>query len=434
MPLIEAIKEYISKRGTDRLEKFDKDTDKVKQSLQGDELAEFELQQYAKRVEEEKRYTPAVWLSDAAVRAKQISLVTHALKYTHSDAKGTSLIASTRLNASYVSSAAVGSLTADVVGNAAALDVANLLLLEAEGKQLLDYIAAKDSTPLDRFGTAEQVETWMLGFAKALESSEPASHSLAKQLYFPVASGKYHLLAPLSATSFHQALYERIQFHRFSEDAKERRDFKKKGLYAKQPTRDFPNLAVQTFGGTKPQNISLLNSKRGGKIYLFNTQPPSWKTEIKPPASSEYFWKQYRYRIRNVVKELQNYLEKVRVSGANNMRIREKRSQFIALMVDELHSHAANVWQLPAGWSGDSLIQLTLAERCWLDPKSTEEDIIQARAEKAWCDGIAKRFAHVLAKEIQTEKLIMADDEQSHFAKQISSELQTLKLDLEELE
>ncbi len=434
MPLIETIKDYISKRGADRLEKFDKDTDKVKQSLQGDELAEFELQQHAKRREEEKRYSPAVWLADAAVRAKQISLVTHALKYTHSDAKGTSLMVSPRLDASYVSSASVGSLKADVVGNAAALDVANLLLLEAKGKQLLDHIAANDNTSLIHFGTHEQVEEWMLGFAKALESAAPASHSLAKQLYFPVETDKYHLLAPLSATSFHQALYERIQFHRFSEDAKELRDFKKKSLYTKQPTRDFPNLAVQVFGGTKPQNISLLNSKRGGKVYLFNAQPPSWKAKIKPPASSEYFWKQYRYRIRNFVKELQDFLERVRVSGANNIRIREKRSQFIALMVDELHNHAANVWQLPAGWSGDSMIKLTLAERCWLDPKSTEEDIIQTREEKAWCGDIAKRFAHVLAQEIQTEKLIMADDEQSHFAKQISSEIQILKLDLEVLE
>lgn len=28
-------------------------------------------------------------------------------------------------------------------------------------------------------------------------------------------------------------------------------------------SREYPNLAVQKFGGTKPQNISQLNSERG---------------------------------------------------------------------------------------------------------------------------------------------------------------------------
>ncbi|MFY9180553.1 MAG: type I-F CRISPR-associated protein Csy1 [Venatoribacter sp.] len=425
--------DFIAKRKTDRLEKFDKEAEKNMQTLSGEDLVVFELELQEKRMVEEKKYSVGSWLEDASARAKQISLVNHALKYTHSDAKGTSLMLTGHASSEYVGSRAVNHLTADVVGNAAALDVANFLLLEAGNKKLLDYIAAADSSPFVGLGSDGQIQNWLQGFAKALEVSAPASHTLAKQLYFPLPTEGYHLLAPLSATSFHQELYERIQHYRFSDDAKEQREFKKKGLYGGGTTRDFPHLATQTYGGTKPQNISLLNSKRGGKLYLFNAQPPNWKAQTKPPQSSEIFWREYRYRIRKTVKELQVFLEKVQESDKNNLSIRNKRAAYLEQMVDELHNLAANIWQFPENWSANSEIDLTLAERCWLDPRSTAPEVIDARTNKSWCETIAERFAYVLAQEIKTNKLLIADDEQSFLAKQLRKEKQSLLMDLEGL-
>ena len=434
MQLTEKIKEYIAKRSVDRLEKFDKDADKAKAALEGDALASYEMDLYAKRLEEEQRFLPSNWLANAAVRAKQISLVTHALKYTHSDAKGSSLLATHKSLSDYLTTSSIAALEADVVGNAAALDVANLLLLEAEGRRLLDFIAEKNSAPLDGLANEQQVQEWMQGFAKALENTAPASHSLAKQLYFPVAEGNYHLLAPLSATALHQIIYQRVQFHRFSEEATQYRAHKRKEVYSAQPTRDFLNLAVQTFGGTKPQNISLLNSKRGGRLYLFNAQPPSWQSQLRPPTSSVQFWQQYRYKIRILVKELQTFLERIKKSKVNTIHVRNKRADFIAQMVDELYKHAASFWQLTPDWSANTAIELSLAERCWLDPNTTDESVILERANKNWCQEIAKTFAYVLAQELKTEKLLIADDEQAYFAKQINNEIHQLTMDLEVME
>lgn len=438
MQLTEKIKDYIANRGVERLEKFDKDSNKTKLALEGDALADYEINLPAKRLAEEQRFLPSNWLTGAALRAKQISLVTHALKYTHSDAKGSSILVTASLASDYLTSRSVTGLEADVVGNAAALDVANLLLLKAEDKHLLDFIAEQISAPLDALGTEQQVKEWMQGFSKALENTAPTSHSLAKQLYFPIASSateqNYHLLAPLSATSLHQKIYQRIQFHRFSEEAKQLRDLKRKTLYSNQSTRDFLNLAVQTFGGTKPQNISLLNSKRGGKLYLFNTQPPSWKVQLKPPASSVQFWKGYRYKIKGLVKGLQKFLEYASQRNMNNLDVRNKRSAFITQMVDELHNYAAGFWQLAPDWSADSTIKLSLAERCWLDPKATDEAVILEKSNNDWQKIIAKTFAQVLAQELTTEKLLMADDENTYFAKQINSEAKQLVMDLEVME
>lgn len=378
--------------------------------------------------------TVSDWITGAAKRAKQLSKVSHVIKYTHSSAKGSGYYLESDGGATpYVSSNMQDNLQPDFEGNAATFDVANFLLLEANEKSLLDYIAERDDAPLKGLGTEEQVSEWISGFSKVLEQSAPASHSLAKQLYFPVADGQYHLLAPLSASSFHQTLFDRIHYHRFSDDAKETRYLKGKKLYSFQQTRDFPKLATQTFGGTKPLNISLLNSKRGGKLYLFNAQPPSWKTQLKPPASSNVLWKGYGYRIRHLVHELKAYLERVDKIGTNNMEVRNTRAEYIKQIVDELHGYAANIWQLPADWSAAPEIQLTLAERCWLDINSTDENVLQARAGRQWYESIAKTFAQQLGVALATDGLIMADDEKSHFEKQITSEIQGLTQDLEVL-
>src|SRR5690554_1586065 len=371
------------------------------------------------------------WIAGAAADAHHLTKATHCIKFTNSDAKGSNCYLVSEVSSdNYVSSSAVSVLEVDFEG-AKYFAIANFLLLESEGKTLLDYVTEGNGTPFEGLGTEKQIAEWMAGFAKALEQSAPASHSLAKQLYYPVAEGQYHLLAPLSASSLHQVLFDRIHYHRFSDDAKKTRDLKRKKLYSFQSTRDFPRLATQTFGGSQPQNVSLLNSKRRGKLYLFNAQPPSWKTQLRPPANSKILWEGYSYRIRHLVRELKAYLERVGKAGINNMEVRNKRAEYIRQIVDELHGYAANIWQLPAGWSAAPEMQLTLAERCWLDINSTDEEVLQARVDRQWCEDIAKNFAQLIGGVLTTDNMVMADDEKSHFQKQITNEIQGLTQDLE---
>ena len=46
----------------------------------------------------------------------------------------------------------------------------------------------------------------------------------------------------------------------------------------------YASLAVQELGGTKPQNISQLNSERRGDNYLLASLPPVWKTVAVQPV------------------------------------------------------------------------------------------------------------------------------------------------------
>ncbi|MGC3965606.1 MAG: type I-F CRISPR-associated protein Csy1 [Rhodocyclaceae bacterium] len=72
------------------------------------------------------KYDYATWLADAARRVGQIQAVTHVLKATHPDARGSSVHAApaTLIQHSEVGTHSLGEDYADdIVGNAAALDV-----------------------------------------------------------------------------------------------------------------------------------------------------------------------------------------------------------------------------------------------------------------------------------------------------------------------
>lgn len=438
MELIDKIRQYINDRCTAKLEPLEKQLAKAEKDKSADEFAEYRLEWQQRKQELLDKFKPDIWLTDAAKRAKQISLVTHALKYAHSDAKGTSLMMVAGDGPQgYVSSSSLSALKADVVGNAAALDVANLLLLEAECVRLLDLVGQDDASALAAFGNREQQQGWVQGFKEALKVLEPASHTLAKQLYFPLeGSGTgYHLLAPLAASSLNHALFQRVQHSRFSDDAKAARDARRKEKYWHQSTRDYPSLAIQTFGGTKPQNISLLNSQRGGRAYLLSAQPPVWKSQTKPPKSATAFWAGYRWWVRAQVRELKDFLERVDQYNLNNLSIREKRAALVAALVDEFYQYSARIQVMPSGWSAESFG--IRPEACWLDPNRNDDEFIYEREGKGWCKPLALSFGRTLVKALnqtgKNKKLEMADNERAHFREQIKGEIRRLKSDLEEL-
>ncbi|KHN93376.1 CRISPR-associated protein, Csy1 family [Pectobacterium actinidiae] len=89
--LTQFIVSYVNNRKQAKLDAIDKEAEKKRVTLSGEALATEELEQAEKRREIEKKHEVRAWLTDAASRAGQISLVTHALKFTHSDAKGSSI-------------------------------------------------------------------------------------------------------------------------------------------------------------------------------------------------------------------------------------------------------------------------------------------------------------------------------------------------------
>lgn len=432
--LSSAIDDYISARRLGRLEKLEKEAEKQRNALQGEAaaLALWEAENREQLALETERYHPANWLDDAARRARQISLVTHAPKYTHSDAKGTGvMVTQANRQSDYLATSSLRDVRIDVVGNAAALDVANLLLLETEGERLVDWLARGDPAPLQPFARDEaQLSEWLEGFGMALQSREPGSHKLAKQLYFPVGDDQYHLLGPLFSSSLTQALHERIDKARFSEEAKVARKARREGVYSVTATMEFPQLAVQSFGGTKPQNVSLLNSGRRGRAYLLNCRPPRWQQQQKAPGKDADFWRQYGWRVSYSLKQLKRYLLSV-VDKDSTLAIRQHRAELVAELVAELHQFAAVLKMQTAGWSAKTELSEPFCH--WLDPDNPEPEAMAARERNDWQDEIGEHFARWLNRQLQHEQLQMKDVEYHVWRKIVTRELRLLKEDLEVL-
>lgn len=382
------IAEYIAARRQTKLEAFDKEAAKR------DEAGRAALA--SERRELELRYDPQTWLTDAARRAGQISLVTHAAKFTHGDSKSSSLYSETTQKEGYLSSATLDDIDPDAVGNAAALDVAKLLQTRVEGDSLLACLKRGERSPLAAFtDDAEQLNEWITGFSRALTPGEPASHKLAKQNYFPVGDD-YHLLSPLFATSLVQAYHQKMLAFRFGDDINAIRKARREKTWHPQPLVLFPDSAEMHFGGTKPQNISYLNSVRGGRVWLLSAQPPQWKRADKPPVNLRSVFTaggQFDRRANAAVQRLISLLTRSR--DYNNRHIRESRDKYIDELIDLLFVVVSELQR--EEWQGWTLRCPTLKthQQLWLDPwrTKTDEAFRKERDKDDWLEEVAADFS-----------------------------------------
>lgn len=336
-----------------------------------------------KRDQLRQQFIPATWLEDAARRAAQIQAVTHSLKPIHPDAKGTNLYCPPRTLATLpvVGSHCLGDTFAgDVVGNAAALDVYKFLKQEHQGQTLLALAASGDVDLAHALSDdPAQAQAWMSAFASlTTPRGKPTSHTLAKQLYWPVGGdlhddASYHLLAPLYASSLAHQLFQTLQDDRFSDAAKAAREARKTGQTSERPVRDYPNLAVQQLGGTKPQNISQLNSERWGQNSLLASLPPQWQSaDLKPLLGTESMFSRYKFRPAVKV-NLGALLAFLKTDPTRNVDTRDRRAAYVDNLIDDFLQFTAEVRSLPPGWTANRACHLPDAQARWLDPEGTAQ-------------------------------------------------------------
>lgn len=441
LTLQEQITAYIQSRAASKLEKFDKNSEKVRKTISDPtQLAIFDADTHNDRAKIATDFTPNNWLTDAAKRARQISMVTHALKFTHTDAKGSSLYdnafasnSENDLTKYYISTASLPNPEVDCVGNAAALDVANLLLLTQENKRLIDFIAEDDDTPLKPFATsAAQLNQWMEDFAQALVNKQPSSHTLAKQIYFPINETDYHLLSPIFASSLAHELHAEIIESRFSETAKLARKSRREEKHHEAIITDYPDIVLQSFGGTKPQNVSQLNAKRGGSVYLFNCAPPHFDEKHKSPPikTKNIFDDTYDHRVKKQISQLRGYLFAI-ANQTSTVSRRDQRKEYVDELVHSLLDYAQEVREFTPGWSEQS--QLPRAQQLWLDPHRQNHDLVfrQERIKNEWPLEIASSFATWLNRKIsKKDRLVMGDAEWETWYKCVKQRLYALPEDL----
>ncbi|MFT7559829.1 MAG: CRISPR-associated protein Csy1 [Flavobacteriales bacterium] len=391
--LDEAIKEFFDQRKEAWLKK------NIKLSLSTEEVAEVELAC-------ERAFALAEWLPNAAKRAGQISIATHPCTFSHPSARKnkngyvTSVIADTTVNVNvdgYLRSGNVN-VEPDALGNAAALDVYKFLhIILHDGLTVLQHIQSDSETANKLLSIpTESYEELKRGFLAMIntEGGEVVTSSKIKQVYFP-ADDDYHLLSIVTNSGIVFDFRNRLDELRFSDEVKAKRELRKNKKFSEHGYSEIYGLTTIGYGGTKPQNISVLNNKNGGKAYLLAASPPALQQRDVRFPTHDLFKKGINvYHF----KEAFEYLHKVMTIPAGGVISREKlltaRDNSIKSIVLQVMD-AVYLWRSVAAeqFRAESSA-LPAEQKTWLLPSKASE----REQEDAWLGDII----HSLVKWINT--------------------------------
>lgn len=348
-----------------------------------------------KRQELENKFASEEWLTWAAENAKNVTFATHVAKLTHSAIDSPSFFdANNSKKDSYLTTSSLKEIAIDgaVRGNQYA-PIYQFLELELDGKKIVSEFQNVETTLLQEFASnTEQMLTWNTGFAAALSEGKPAAHFLLKQVYFPIAEDKYHLLCNQVSSSKAQALFEFSR--RNSNETFKQRNNKQ---YAKETYLNFPNRASISITASNHGNASQLNGKRGGRLGLFSCQPPVWQAQLKPPIfKTSFFYELTKsYAVRETIQYLADFLcrfESLELSIKDPKRM-HWINQWLEDLSDEVLVYVKTIQALPAGWSQQKEIKLKLEHQLLLDCHRQDEEFLSAHDSTNWQQVILQDFA-----------------------------------------
>ena len=383
--MTQAVMEYLAERRKNWLDK--------RLSADMDEAETMALE-----TEANERFSLAQWLPDAARRAGHLSMVSHPSKFSHPSAKTSAVIAQSSLQADgYVRTGNVN-YPLDVFGSAASIDVYKFLALPlSDGKTVLEHLEQETALVQRLLSQAPSVPVSELTSQfLAIKASETQvkTDGLVKQVYFPV-EGAYHLLSILTPSGMLTELKERIDALRFSDASKEAREARKHQLYHAQGFNDILDLTVTVYGGSKPQNISVLNNQNSGRSYLLPCKPPKLDQRATRLPSRDFF-KQTLF-VRDFDVYFKSLFELMALD-INNMHIRDGIRKVLHKIVDEVMYRAFCVREFAGGWSQTEHYQaLPKAQQLWLDAALLEKRL----EDDEWQEDIAKSLRQWLAGEIE---------------------------------
>ena len=377
-----AVSEFFEDRKTAWLKK------NLKPSMTGIEVEE-------KKNECDENFSLKQWLPNAAKRAGQISISTHPCTFSHPSSRknkngyATSIIANSKQkNDGFLRSGNV-SVASDALGNAAALDVYKfLMLVMADGQTLIQHLEKDSDLAVKLFTQANDdgplsYQSLKDGFlAMTSAGSENVTSSKIKQVYFPLNNDGYHQLSLLTASGILFEQRKRIDSIRFGDEIKISRE-KKKANQEYGSYKEIYNLTTIGYGGTKPQNISVLNNQNGGKAHMFMSAPPQLKNREVHFPNSDFFSQSVRYF--HCVFQFKK-LHALYLRDDNNMHIRSERDDFYQSIIDYVIEKMWQIREIASGQYNDEFNNLPNAQKIWLCTQHEELRIL----EDDWLDDILK--------------------------------------------
>lgn len=364
------------------------------------------------------------WVEENVNKAKHVTSVTHAPKFTHPNAKADGVLACGDLrNDGLLRTGNVFRLNMDYLSSASYASVSTFLSTkDPQEATVLEHLEKNTSAIRELFEAwgvenFDEVRRVLLQVRNSPET--PATHSLVKQVYFPVEDDAYHLLSVLTPSGIQDALKQRVDEALYSEKARAASKARKDGTNAIHH-RSFPGRVTLQFGGAewqKQRNISHLNPLQRGKAYLLPSMPPRLRHDRPQLPTRSFFTQVLRYRMaEHHLKDLAKFLQ----VGWNNQAIRDGRDRRLLAIAETVVREGAKIQSWSSGWSQDPRYSgLPVWEKCWLDleARSLQDDEVEVAADKGWRRVIAKECARwvILAyQRINKDVESFGDPEMNH--------------------
>ncbi len=385
-----------------------------------------------KKAECEQLFSLEEWLPNAAKRAGQISISSHPCTFSHPSSRKnkngdtTSVIArSQNQHDGFLRSGNV-EVQNDALGNAAALDVYKFLSLETDDSRTLLAHLEDESDLAKALLTIKNASYTELrnGFlAMTKSATDSITSSKIKQVYFPVKDD-YHLLSILTPSGIVFDLRKRLDAMRFGDEIKLARDKKRNNAYYEQGYREIYGLTTVGYGGTKPQNISVLNNQNGGKAHLLLSIPPELKKRTDHIPKHDFFTQTVRYQhCRDIFQKLHDLYSK----DLNNMHVRAARDEFYLSIMDYI---VERLWQLRSVANeqyNSDYHQLPKAQQIWL----LEEHEQTRNSTDDWLDDIlgsvVNFIVHGYERILGKAALKLSDTEKKYMTKLVGQYKECLR-------
>ena len=387
--------------------------------------------------EGERKFSPQYWLPDAAKRASQMSISSHPCTFSHPSARKnkngyvTSVIAKkNRQSDGYLRTGNLA-VPEDALGNAAALDVYKFLILSLEdGRSLQEHIShdsdqAKNllTTPSENY---EKLKKDLLSMVDK-EISEIITSSKIKQVYFSVGDGKYHLLSILSNSGLIYELRKRIDQLRFSEKQKALRNLKRNNQFSKESFSEIYKITTIGYGGTKPQNISVLNSQHGGKARLLMSAPPCLEKRNVQFPNKNFFINSIRfYDIREPLQKLHNIFKTELNTSIPRRNLESGRDHYIEEILDQIIVCMNSIRLDAATQYLQETSKLPRYQKIWLCNEYQQERLEQQEWLDELCEEIVKWILASYKKTIK-KSIVLGSEEREYIKGMITTRREILR-------
>lgn len=365
---------------------------------------------------DEEKTDPQLWILNAAKDAKQLFMSTHPCTFSHPGSRKinkkeyvTPIIAKTqKANDGYLRTGNVNVQTdtlengIDTLGNAAKIKVFKFLNLSMnDGLKLIDHIK-KDSNIAKEVLSSElaSYEELKDGFLEVYgNDNKNITSSKIKQVYFPIENDQYHLLSLLTNSGILFHMRHTIDRLRFGDEVKALRELKRENKASETGFMEIYDITTIGFGGTKPQNISVLNNQNGGKAHLLSSMPPVIKKrEVRFPKRNFFGESVRAWELR----ETFTALDKIFKTGYNNKNIREGREYRYEQIIDTIILRLYSVREAAKEQYIEKNSQLKSHQKIWLldEERRWGEDEWLEKLLKEITAWFVRSFEEIVGKKI----------------------------------